>query len=45
MIALLVSLLFIPVIFPFSAWVVEKSFAAGDRFGRWFKSFHGTIFL
>lgn len=34
MIALLVSVLCFPLIFPFSAWIVNKSFDAAERFGR-----------
>ncbi len=34
MIALVLALLFFPVISPFSAWIVNKSFDAAERFGR-----------
>lgn len=45
MFALLLALFFWPAMFQFSAWVVEKSFTAGYRFGRWLKDFQGTVCL
>lgn len=45
MLALMLALLCLPVVFPFSAWIVEKSFTAAERFGRWLKDFQGTTCL
>jgi hypothetical protein len=40
-IALLAALLFAPVVFPLSAWIVNKGFDAAEWFGR----FRGRICL